>query len=51
MEVGTKVLLIHAVSRWQEALQVVWAAGQRWHGRPITELELGEDYITLQVQN
>jgi hypothetical protein len=48
---GTKILLIHAVSRWQEALRVVWLAGQRWQARRISESELGEDYIVLQVQN
>jgi len=51
MKLGTKVLLIHAVSGWQEALQVVWSAGQRWTARRIPEAKLGEDHIVLQAQN
>ncbi len=51
MKVGTKVLLIHALSSWQEAIQVVWVAGSHWRGRRIPESRLGHDYIVLQVEN
>jgi hypothetical protein len=49
MKVGTKILLIHALSGWREALRVTWIAGSRWHGRRIPESELREDYIVWQV--
>ena len=51
MRAGRKVLLVHAISKWQEALEVTWVAGNRWRARRIPESKLGADYITLQVKN
>jgi hypothetical protein len=51
MKLGTKFVVIHELSGYREAFRVIWAAGPRWHGRPIRESDLGEFYMVYRIQD